>query len=120
MKFVGYCSSVMKSFGSNFASIISTEEKLITPETEDLLNLSDVKSVKMLSQMLSNKTVQQSSTLLWIFPETTDWTLTTLKATWGILKGEDLGTMSNNKGLFPNFFVSPEIIFSRQFKRCPL
>ena len=60
----------MKSFGSNFASIISTEEKLITPETEDLLNLSDVKSVKMLSQMLSNKTVQQSSTLLWIFPET--------------------------------------------------
>ena len=42
----------MKSFGSNFASIISTEEKLITPETEDLLNLSDVKSVKMLSQML--------------------------------------------------------------------
>ena len=55
MKFVGYCSSVMKSFGSNFASFISTEEKLITPETEDLLNLSDVKSVKMLSQMLSNK-----------------------------------------------------------------
>ena len=34
MKFVGHCSSVIKSFRSNFASIILTIEKSYTPETE--------------------------------------------------------------------------------------
>ena len=37
MKFVGHCSYVIKSFGSNFASIVSTLEKLNTLETEALL-----------------------------------------------------------------------------------
>ena len=36
MKFVGHCPSVMKSFGSNFASIVAILEKLNTPETEAL------------------------------------------------------------------------------------
>ena len=36
MKFVGHGSPVIKSFGSNFASTVSTLERLHTPETEVL------------------------------------------------------------------------------------
>ena len=36
MKFIGHCPSVIKSFGSNFASMVSMLEKLNTPETEGL------------------------------------------------------------------------------------
>ena len=36
MKSVGHCSPVIKSFESNFASIVSTLEKLNTPKTEAL------------------------------------------------------------------------------------
>ena len=65
-----------------------------------------------------SKTVQQNSTLPWIYPETNDWTLATPKSIKDILKGENLD-MSNNKGLLTNFFNSPEILSSRQFKGCP-
>ena len=37
-----------------------------------------------------------------------------------IYPGEDLGSMSNNKILFSNFFISPEIGSLRQFKGCLL
>ena len=64
----------------------------------------------MLCLNLTNcsKTVQQNSSLRWIYPETIDGTLATLKSIKDILKGEDLGTMSSNKVLFPDFFISPE------------
>ena len=80
----------------------------------DYLFMSDVMS------HLTNctETVQQSSTLLWMYPETIDWTLATLKSIKDILQYEDVGTMSNKKELFPISFISPEIISSKQFKRC--
>ena len=67
---------------------------------------------------ICSKTVQQSSALHWIYPETIDSTLVTINSIKDNLKGEDLITMSNNKRLY--FFISPEIISSRQFKGCPL
>ena len=36
MKFIGHCSSVTKSFASNFASTVSAIGKLNNPETEAL------------------------------------------------------------------------------------
>ena len=142
----------MKSFRLNFASIVSTQVKLNTPQTEDLqeaiLSLKFILDYLFMSDVVSHltncsKTVQQSSNILWIYPKTIDWTIATLKSVkdnlkckdhpktidWTIatlksvkdnLKCKDLVTMSNNKGLFLIFFISPEIISSRQFKRCPL
>ena len=63
-----------------------------------------------------SEAVQQSSTLPWIYPDIIDLKLVTLiKTIKNILKDEDLGTMPNNKGMFPIFFISSEIISSRQF-----
>ena len=129
MKFVGHCFSIIKSFGSNFVSIVSTLEKLNTHETEALqvtiLSLYFILDYLFMSDVTSyltncSKRVQKSSGLPWIYPETIDFTLTTLKFIKDILKGEDLGTMSNSKGLFPIFFISLEMISLRQFKGCPL
>ena len=36
MKLAGHCPSVIKLFGLHFVSIVSTLDKLNTPETEDL------------------------------------------------------------------------------------
>ena len=112
----------MKLFRSNFASIVSTPEKLNSHETETLqetiLGLNFILDYLFMSDVMSHltnctKTVQQSSTLLWIYPETIDWTLATLKSIKDILQYEDVGTMSNKKELFPISFISPEIISSR-------
>ena len=129
MKTIKKNSSLMKSFRLNFASIVSTQVKLNTPQTEDLqeaiLSLKFILDYLFMSDVMSHltncsKTVQQSSSILWIYPKTIDWTIATLKSVKDNLKCKDLGTMSNNKGLFLIFFISPEIISSRQFKRCPL
>ena len=129
MKTIKKSSSLMKSFRLNFASIVSTQVKLNTPQTEDLqeaiLSLKFILDYLFMSDVMSHltncsKTVQQSSSILWIYPKTIDWTIATLKSAKDNLKCKDLGTMSNNKGLFLIFFISPEIISSRQFKRCPL
>ena len=129
MKTIKKSSSPMKSFRLNFASIVSTQVKLNTPQTEDLqeaiLSLKFILDYLFMSDVMSHltncsKTVQQSSSILWIYPKTIDWTIATLKSVKDNLKCKDLGTMSNNKGLFLIFFISPEIISSRQFKRCPL
>lgn len=48
--------------------------------------------------------IQQTFALSWNYPETIDWTLATFKSIKDIQKGEDLGTKSNNNGLFPIFF----------------
>ena len=67
MTFVGHCSSVIKSFGSNFASIASTLEKWNAPEAEPLqesIMSLDIFSCQMLSHLTNcSKTVQHSSTL---------------------------------------------------------
>ena len=52
-----------------------------------------------------------------MYPDIIDFKLVTLiKTIKNILKDEDLGTMSNNKEMFPIFFfISSEIVSSRQF-----
>ena len=88
--------------------LFPTLEKLNTPEIEALheaifefifIFMSDVMS------HLTNcsKTDLQSSTLPYIYPETTEWTLVTLKSIKDILKGDNQGSISSNKGLFPIF-----------------
>lgn len=53
-----------------------------------------------------SEAVQQSSTLPWMYPDIIDFKLVTLiKTIKNILKDEDLGTMPNNKGMFPIFFL---------------
>ena len=75
MKFVSNCSSVIKLFGSNFASIVSTLDKLNTPETEafqeTILSFDFVLDHLLMSDVMSHlincsRTVQQSSVLTWI------------------------------------------------------
>ena len=60
MKFVGHCSSVLKSFKSNLGGIASTLEKLATPEAnalqETILNLDFVMDYLFMPDVMSHLT----------------------------------------------------------------
>ena len=114
MKCISHCSSVHKSSSSNFQGIVSTLGKMNTPEIDALqqtsLSLHFVFDYLFTSDIMSHlalcsKIVQQGCCLLWMYPETVDWTSQTLMCMKVSLVLNNLqNNMLLNQGLFPNFF----------------
>ena len=125
MKFVGHCSAVLKSFSTNYASIVTVLKEMNTHETEGLLkiilDLGFVLDYLFMKDVLyyltiCSKTVQKSTALPWVYPDVITSTLSTLSGMIDSLKFQDLSNVNLSKLLFPEFNRVSNIIKSREFK----
>ena len=129
MKFVGHCSAVLKSFSTNYASIVTVLKEMNTHETEGLLkiilDLGFVLDYLFMKDVLyyltiCSKTVQKSTALPWVYPDVITSTLSTLSCMIDSLKFQDLSNVNLSKLLFPEFNRVSNIIKSREFNGCQL
>ena len=130
MKFVGHCSSVMKSFESNFKSIVSTLGSLDTIETiglqDAILRVEFVLDYLLMKDIMvhltsCSKLVQRSSTLPWTFQNSIYSLQQTLIACQNNLSVDNILTPNGlSVVLFPELSICYDVITKKEYKDCPL
>ena len=129
LKFVGHCASVIKSFESDFKSIVSALSSLNSEESvgllESILRVDFVFNFLFMKDIMehltiASKQVQKSSELPWNFPNTIDTLINTLKSCAENLTKENIKSSQVNRNLFPSFYNCYEVLTKKIYQDSPL